>query len=67
MNNNQQEYQEIIVKKMVLDKFFSVFLEENPLDEETPTTPEWQTYKQKLKEYITVSNRLKVLEYRLSK
>lgn len=67
MNPIQKEYLELIVKKMVLDKFFSDFLEENPLDEEIPTTPEWQIYKQKLKEYITVSDRLKVLTYRLSK
>jgi len=56
----------LVVDKMKLDRFFSVFLEENEMDETDTTTPEWFTYKEMLKEYDRVEQLLTATRYRLS-
>lgn len=56
-------YSELVHEKMVLDKFFSVFLEENKLDHDNPNTPQWKTYKEKLTEYARVKELIKWAEF----
>ena len=60
-------YQELIHEKMVLDKFFSFFLADNELDHDSPNTPEWKIYKERLKEYTEISNLIKSTEYQMRK
>ena len=60
---------ELLVKKMKMDKFFSLFLEkfERKMDPEKPNTPIWKLYKEKLKEYGVLSQEIKNIEYWITK
>lgn len=63
------EKQTLQVEKMKLDKFFSMYLDKfgNKMDPEKPNTKIWELYKAKLKEYDTVSTKIKHLDYWISK
>lgn len=56
---------ELIVQKMKLDKFFSLYLEkfERKMDSNKPDTPIWKLYKVKLKEYGALNQEIKNTEY----
>ena len=57
----------LVLDKMRLDKFFSIFLNENELDHDIPNTPEWQTYKEKLSDYQDLSKLINWAEYYIGK
>lgn len=51
------------VDKMKLDRFFSIFLDENEMDEDDLDTPVWFTYKEMLKEYDRIDRLLKTTDF----
>lgn len=53
----------LIIEKMKLDKFFSVFLDKYEMDEDNLNTPEWITYKEMTKEYDRVERLLKTADF----
>jgi len=55
----------LVVEKMKLDKFFSIFLDSTELSEEDTSTPEWITYKEMLKDYGRVEYLINATKYRL--
>lgn len=60
---------ELIVQKMKLDKFFTMFLDKfsDKMDPETLDTPIWKLYKSKLKEYDAVQRELTSTIYFINK
>jgi hypothetical protein len=68
MSLNEQ-YNDLVVKKMKLDKFFSMFLEkfERKMDPDNTDTPVWKLYKTKLKEYGKINQEIKNTQYWLTK
>jgi hypothetical protein len=60
---------DLIVQKMKLDKFFSMFLEkfERKMDPDNTNTPIWKLYKSKLKEYGLIDQEIKNTEYWIRK
>jgi hypothetical protein len=64
-----QKHNELVLQKMKLDKFFSMFLEkfERQMDSDKTDTPVWKLYKSKLKEYDKISHEIKSNEYWLKK
>ena len=60
---------QLIVEKMKLDKFFSMFLEkfERQMDPEKIDTPVWKLYKSKLKEYEKIQHEIKATQYWIDK
>jgi len=68
MNWNEQR-QELIVEKMKMDKFFSMFLEkfERKMDPDKTDTPIWNLYKSKLKEYDKLNHGIRTAEYWITK
>jgi hypothetical protein len=63
------QYSDLQVQKMKLDKFFSMFLEkfERQMDPDKTDTPVWKLYKNKLKEYEKVDHELKATQYWINK
>ena len=63
------QYSDLQVQKMKLDKFFSMFLEkfERQMDPDRTDTPVWKLYRNKLKEYEKVSHELRTTQYWISK
>jgi hypothetical protein len=59
----------LVVKKMKMDKFFSMFLEkfERKMDPDNINTPIWKLYKSKLKEYEKITHEIKSTNYWISK
>lgn len=57
--------QQLTIKKMKLDRFFSKFLEQYDLDELDRKGPEWQTYKEMLHEYENTSKLITSTNYAL--
>ena len=59
----------LLVQKMKLDKFFSLYLEkfERKMDPDKPDTPIWKLYKTKLKEYGALNQEIKNTEYWIAK
>ena len=68
MNWNEQR-QTLIVDRMKLDKFFSMFLEkfERKMDPDKTDTPIWKLYKTKLKEYDKINHGIRTAEYWITK
>jgi hypothetical protein len=63
-------YQSFVAEKMKLDKYFSIFLDDNAdeMDKcDTYDSPAWKTYKEKLKEYHAIETNLKHTQYFLNK
>lgn len=60
---------QLIIEKMKLDKFFSMFLEkfERQMDPDKTDTPVWKLYKSKLKEYEKVQHEIKATQYWIDK
>jgi len=59
--------QQLVIKKMKLDKFFSVFLNENDLDDSDTTSPQWTTYKGMLEQYAHITHLITTTRYHLNK
>lgn len=55
----------LVIDKMKLDRFFSVFLDKYEMTEEDLDTPEWFTYREMLKEYDRVNHLIKTTDYRI--
>jgi hypothetical protein len=64
-----EKHNELILQKMKLDKFFSMYLEkfERQMDSDKTDTPIWKLYKSKLQEYEKVSYEIRANEYWLKK
>lgn len=64
-----EERQRLVVERMKMDKFFSMFLEkfEKKMDPDKLDTPVWKLYKQKLKEYDKISHGIKTADYWIAK
>jgi len=59
----------MLVERMKLDKFFSLFLNkfERKMDPENTDTPIWKLYKTKLKEYEELQRSIKSSTYYLTR
>jgi hypothetical protein len=66
---NIEKYNSLLLEKMKLDKFFSMFLEkfERKMDPDNTNTPIWKLYKTKLKEYEKVDREIKSTMYWINK
>jgi hypothetical protein len=64
-----EKHNDLILQKMKLDKFFSMFLEkfERQMDPDRLDTPVWKLYKNKLKEYEKVQHEIKATQYWINK
>lgn len=56
---------QLIVNKMKLDKFFSIFLDSVEMTEDNNGSPEWITYREMLKEYERTTTLLRAAQYKL--
>jgi hypothetical protein len=67
--NRFERHNELILQKMKLDKFFSMFLEkfERQMDSDNTDTPVWKLYKTKLKEYEKIDYEIKANQYWIKK
>lgn len=67
--NRIERHNELVLQKMKLDKFFSMFLEkfERQMDSDKTDTPVWKLYKSKLKEYEKIDYEIKANQYWLKK
>ncbi len=54
---------QLIIEKMKLDRFFSVFLDKYEMDEDNVDTPEWFTYREMTKEYDRIDRLLKTTDF----
>lgn len=65
MNDLMSIKHDLVVKKMKLDKFFSMYLEkfERKMDPDNTDTPIWKLYKAKLKEYGDIAQQLRTTDY----
>jgi hypothetical protein len=61
--------QAMLVERMRLDKFFSLFLDkfERKMDPDNTDTPIWKLYKTKLKEYEELQRSIKSSTYYLTR
>ena len=59
----------LLIERMKMDKFFSLFLEkfERKMDPDKTDTPIWKLYKSKIKEYGELQREIKATEYWLHK
>lgn len=64
----QSDRQNLVIKKMKLDRFFSLYLDKfgGKMDSDKTNTPIWKLYKQKMNEYATIERDIKVLDYRIA-
>lgn len=64
-----EQYNDLCVEKMKLDRFFSMFLDKvgDKLDSDKPNTPEWKLYHKKYDEYVKIDNKIKSLKYFMGK
>jgi len=60
-------YNKLVVAKMKMDKFFSVFLSNSNMDERDTDTDEWKTYKMMLSEYSTLNDLIRVTNFYINK
>ena len=61
-----QMHQTLIIDKMKLDRFFSVFLDNAKLDENDLDHVDWVVYKSMLKDYTYVEETIKTMDYYLN-
>lgn len=61
--------QSMLVERMKMDKFFSLFLDkfERKMDPDNTDTPIWKLYKAKLKEYEELQRSIKSSTYYLTR
>lgn len=66
---NTEKYNDLLLQKMHLDKFFSMFLEkfDRKMDPDNTNTPIWKLYKSKLKEYEKLDREIKATKYWINK
>lgn len=69
MEDLKDKHNELVVQKMHLDKFFTLFLDKfhSKMDPAKPNTPIWKLYKNKLKEYDDLQRQLRSTEYWLKR
>jgi hypothetical protein len=63
-------HQTFLIEKMKLDKYFSIFLDENEEEmnqSENFDSPAWKTYRSKLKEYDAIERFVSQSKYYLNK
>jgi hypothetical protein len=63
-------HQAFVIEKMKLDKYFSIFLDDNEEEmnqSENFDSPAWQTYRLKLKEYDAIERFVSQSKYYLNK
>ena len=67
--NHKELHRELTIKKMKLDKFFSMFLEKysHKMDPTNPTGPIWSLYKTKCEEYNKIAQQIRNEEYWIQK
>jgi len=65
MNDLLKLKNDLVIKKMKLDKFFSMYLEkfERKMDPDNTDTQIWKLYKAKLKEYGDIAQQLRNTDY----
>lgn len=65
MEDLNNKHQSLIVQKMHLDKFFTLFLDKfhSKMDPDKPNTPIWKLYKNKLNEYDELQRQIRATEY----
>lgn len=68
-NSIASRQSELLIERMKLDKFFSMYLDkfEKKMSHELTDTPIWSLYKKKLREYEDVQRAIKLSEYYLKK
>lgn len=68
MNELLAEQQELLVKKMNMDRKFTLFLDEHDKDmQENFDHPSWSIYRKMLTEYEQLNNKLSRCAYYLAK
>jgi len=55
----------LIVDKMKIDKFFSIFLDNTELEDTNTDTDDWTIYKEMLKEYERIDHLLTTSRYHI--
>jgi hypothetical protein len=65
----QEARMNLIIERMKMDKFFSLFLDkfERKMDPDNTDTPIWKLYKKKLKEYEELQRSIKSSTYYLTR
>ena len=60
---------ELLVERMKMDKFFSMYLDkfEKKMNPDITDTPVWTLYKKKLREYEDIQRAIKLSDYYLKK
>ena len=58
-------HQQLIVEKMKLDKFFSIFLDNSDLEDEDYGSDDWLTYKSMLENYKHINHLLNITTHKL--
>jgi len=60
---------ELQIEKMKMDKFFSLYLEKfgSKMDPKKPNTKIWNLYRSKMTEYGELTQKIRTLEYWISK
>lgn len=63
------KHNDLLLQRMKLDKFFSLFLEkyERQMDPDKTDTPIWKLYKSKMKEYEKLQYEIKSTQYWIDK
>ena len=67
--NYVEQHQQLVVEKMKMDRFFSLFLEkfDRKMDPNKTNTPIWDLYKKKTKEYNELCQKIRNTEYWIRK
>jgi hypothetical protein len=62
------DYMDLVKKKMKMDRFFTKFLEmfDNEMKEHS-NSPVWNLYNKKYDEYVKLTNKIKIIEYKLKR
>lgn len=67
--NYKAKRQELLIEKMKLDKFFTMYLDkfERKMDPENPNTPIWKLFKKESEKYSKVCQEIRNCEYWIKK
>ena len=63
--NIADHYDELLIERARMDKYFSILLDENDLDEQPTNSPAWLTYKSKLTDYSLLNLRIRSIEMKI--
>lgn len=58
-------YNQLVVDKMKLDRFFTKFLDDHDPDPDNPTTPEWITYREMCRTYKQMTTLTTYVKFRM--